>query len=363
MEKKIRIGTRKSELAMAQAKWVEAELKKLNPQLETEIVGMTTTGDQILNKPLSKIGEKSLFTKELERALEEGKVDMVVHSLKDLPTTLPPGMIIGAICEREDPRDAVVMKEEHRTKRLTCLPAGSIIGTSSLRRAAQLQRRYPQLTISSVRGNLNTRLRKLDTGDGEAAFDAIVLAVAGITRMGWADRISHVLSHEDCMYAVGQGALGLECRDGDAAVLRLVAELADRPTRLSCVAERAFLRQLEGGCSVPVAVRSQLHDETLHLTGGVWSLDGSQEIRRTLAVQLPAGGDGDGDDGDARPGCSNGGGDGQPPHFVAVWAPSSEHARLAAAEKLGVDVANLLLQLGAKPILEAAKAANDATTG
>ncbi|KAF0311793.1 Porphobilinogen deaminase [Amphibalanus amphitrite] len=374
MVKKLVIGTRKSELAMIQTNWVKDELKEINPELEIEIVPMSTKGDKILDVALSKIGEKSLFTKELELALEARKVDVVVHSLKDLPTVLPDGMVIGAICEREDPSDAVVMKEEHRGKILHCLPAGSIVGTSSLRRTAQLQRRYPQLQFRSVRGNLNTRLRKLDQGGGEADFAAIVLAVAGVTRMGWADRISAILPPEDCMHAVGQGALAVECRADDMPILRLVSALSHRETKLGCVAERAFLRQLEGGCSVPVAARTRLHRHVLHLTGGVWSLDGTQEVRRTLAVPLPGHGGRDGDSngaGDTKNGAAENGAEpaakrrrtmsaGGERHFVGVWAPHEEHEELEVAEKLGIDVALMLLGMGAKPILDAAKAANTA---
>ncbi|KAK4325711.1 hypothetical protein Pmani_003654 [Petrolisthes manimaculis] len=186
----VRIGSRDSELAKKQTYMVRDALQKVHPKLEFEIITMKTKGDKILNLALSKIGSKSLFTKELEMALEEGQVDMVVHSLKDLPTTLPDGLVIGCVSEREDPRDAVIMHPKHTTASLASLPMDSVIGTSSVRRAAQLKRKFPNLRFESVRGNLNTRLRKLDTADDYAA---LILAAAGVLRMGWADRISQVI--------------------------------------------------------------------------------------------------------------------------------------------------------------------------
>ena len=196
------VGSRKSQLALIQTRFVISELKKIRPELEFEIVEMSTVGDNVLDKALSKIGEKSLFTKELEVALEKRDVDFVVHSMKDLPTTLPPGMVIGAVLEREDPRDAVIIKSDSPSKSLAELPPGSVIGTSSLRRAAQLRSAYPGLVFQDVRGNLNTRLRKLD--DPQGPYSALILAVAGVARMGWAERISQHLDADLCLHAVGQ---------------------------------------------------------------------------------------------------------------------------------------------------------------
>ncbi|XP_023238631.1 porphobilinogen deaminase-like [Centruroides sculpturatus] len=223
----------------------------------------------------SQIGEKSLFTKELEIALENREVDFVVHSLKDLPTTLPEGMVIGAVCKREDPSDAVILHEKHSNHTLSSLPAGSVIGTSSLRRRAQLQSSYPHLKFKSVRGNLNTRLRKLDE---EQLYDGLILAVAGISRMGFSNRISQILDHKECMHAVGQGALAVECRKDDINTLRMASVLTDRDTALQCIAERSLMKSLGGGCSVPIAVYSQLENCKLNLKGGVFSLNGSDSL-------------------------------------------------------------------------------------
>lgn len=237
----IRIGTRKSQLARIQTDSVAEKLKGLYPDVHLEIVGMTTTGDKILDTALSKIGEKSLFTKELETALEKNEVDLVVHSLKDLPTTLPPGFTIGAVLKRENPHDAVVLHPKNMGKSLDTLPDKSVIGTSSLRRAAQLKKRFPHLEFKDIRGNLNTRLKKLDEKDD---FSAIILAAAGLRRMGWDSRVSQILGPEDCMYAVGQGALAIEVRARDEDILEMVSVLHDPNTVLRCIAERAFLRRL-----------------------------------------------------------------------------------------------------------------------
>ncbi|KAJ3208386.1 hypothetical protein HDU67_006770 [Dinochytrium kinnereticum] len=271
------IGTRESQLAMVQASHVHSLLRDVHPKVVFRINGMTTTGDQILDVSLSKIGTKSLFTKELEVALADGAVDLVVHSLKDLPTTLPPGMIIGAILEREDPRDAVVMAPKWKGKTLAELPAGSVIGTSSVRRSAQLLRRFPGLQFQDIRGNLNTRLRKLDAED--SPYAAIMLAYAGLARLGWHDRISEILPHSTMLHAVGQGALAIEVRQNDPMTLALVSPLTDRNTLLRCSAERAFMRRLEGGCSVPLGVWSEVRDGgEVYLKGGVCSLDGQEEV-------------------------------------------------------------------------------------
>ena len=199
--KVIKVGSRKSQLALIQTRFVISELKKIQPEREFEIVEMSTLGDNVLDRALSKIGEKSLFTKELEVALEKGEVDFVVHSMKDLPTSLPPGMVIGAVLEREDPRDAVILKSDSGWSSMSDLPEGSVVGTSSLRRAAQLRSAFPGLSFQDVRGNLNTRLRKLD--DPSGPYSALILAVAGVVRMGWSERISQHLGPDLCLHAVG----------------------------------------------------------------------------------------------------------------------------------------------------------------
>uniref|UniRef100_A0A8D2KLR7 hydroxymethylbilane synthase n=1 Tax=Urocitellus parryii TaxID=9999 RepID=A0A8D2KLR7_UROPR len=370
--KVIRVGTRKSQLARIQTDSVVAMLKALYPGLQFEIIAMSTTGDKILDTALSKvtttslhslypfilpcpkrftlrlslawqIGEKSLFTKELEYALEKNEVDLVVHSLKDLPTVLPPAFTIGAICKRENPCDAVVFHPKFVGKTLETLPEKSTVGTSSLRRAAQLQRKFPHLEFKSIRGNLNTRLRKLDE---QHEFSAIILAVAGLQRMGWQNRVGQILHPEECMYAVGQGALAVEVRAKDQDILDLVGVLHDPETLLRCIAERAFLRHLEGGCSVPVAVHTVIKDGQLYLTGGVWSLDGSESMQETMqaTIHVPTQYDNGPED---------------DPQLVGITALNIPRGAQLAAENLGISLASLLLNKGAKNILDVARQVND----
>ncbi|XP_045470826.1 porphobilinogen deaminase [Harmonia axyridis] len=290
-KKVIKVGSRKSELALIQTRYVISLLKEKYPEKEFEIVTMNTLGDNVLDIPLPKIGEKSLFTKELEASLKTGCVDFVVHSLKDLPTTLPEGMVIGAVLTREDPRDALVLHEKFKGCTLKTLPKGSIIGTSSLRRSAQLSRKYPSLIVENIRGNLNTRLKKLDSLN---KFDAIILATAGLHRIGWHERISAILEPDDIMYAVGQGALAVECRENDKETIDLLSPLYELETALKILAERSFLKTLGGGCSAPVAVTCDLDyikekerkETELTLKGGVWSLDGQIEIIDGLSTKL-----------------------------------------------------------------------------
>ncbi|KAJ8267042.1 hypothetical protein GJAV_G00137640 [Gymnothorax javanicus] len=339
----IRIGTRKSELARIQTNSVAEKLKVLYPDVELKIVPMATTGDKILDTALSKIGEKSLFTKELENALKRNEVDLVVHSLKDLPTALPEGFTIGAVLKRENPHDAVVLHPKNAGQSLETLPDRSMIGTSSLRRAAQLKKRFPHLEFKDIRGNLNTRLKKLDEKDD---FAAIILAAAGMRRMGWESRISQVLGPDDCMYAVGQGALAVEVRAEDQDILNMVSVLSDMDTILRCIAERAFLKHLASGCSVPVAVHTEVKDFKLHLTGAVYSLDGSDSLRETMWTSLtPANQVEVISDGVQR---------------VGVTANNVPGAAQDAAEKLGVDLATLLLERGAGEILTVARQHNEA---
>ncbi|KAG6461357.1 hypothetical protein O3G_MSEX012561 [Manduca sexta] len=245
---------------------------------------MTTLGDRVLDQPLPKIGEKSLFTKDLEDALMSNRVDFVVHSLKDMPTTLPDGLAIGAVFEREDPRDALILKDEFKGHSLSSLPEGSVIGTSSLRRTAQLRGSYPQLSVVDVRGNLNTRLRKLD--DPEGQYAALILAHAGIERMGWGDRVSEVLPCAKMLYAVGQGALAVECRSDNDAILKILAPFNHPETYCRILAERSFLKTLGGGCSAPVGTSTKMkqHDSAhkLSITGAVWSMDGATKLTHTM---------------------------------------------------------------------------------
>jgi hydroxymethylbilane synthase len=272
---KITIGTRGSQLALWQTNWVKAEIQKRHPAIEVEVLIISTKGDRVLDVSLPKLGEqgKGLFTKELEDAILEGRVDLAVHSLKDLPTELPAGLHIGAICEREDVRDALVGGTQ--IKSFNELPQRALIGTSSLRRQAQLRTARPDLVIEPVRGNVDTRLRKLDEGQ----YDAIVLAAAGLHRLGHANRITEHLSEDLMLPAVGQGALAIETREFDAATAEIVRVLNHEETRLACTAERAFLKGLGGGCLVPIAAHATIESNTMTLNGLVASPDGSEAVR------------------------------------------------------------------------------------
>lgn len=270
--KSLRIGTRKSPLALWQAEHVRARLRELHPGLDVELVTMTTEGDKILDTPLAKIGGKGLFIKELEQALLDGRADIAVHSLKDVTVTLPDGLHIPVIGEREDPRDAFV--SNHHAS-LAQLPRGARVGTSSLRRQCQLRAAYPDLDVITLRGNVNSRLQKLDRGD----FDAILLATAGLKRLGFEARITAVLAPELLLPAVGQGAIAIECRRNDDEVNRLIAPLHHAPTALRVAAERALNARLEGGCQVPIAAYAELEGNDLHLRALVGEPDGSRVIR------------------------------------------------------------------------------------
>jgi hydroxymethylbilane synthase len=302
----IRIGSRKSQLALVQTYWVKDQLQKAFPDRTFEVHTMSTQGDKILDVALAKIGDKGLFTKELEVGMLNGDIDFAVHSLKDLPTRLPEGLILGCVTERENPADALVVHEKHKDKRLETLPEGAVVGTSSLRRLAQLRHHFPHLSFKDVRGNLNTRLAKLDAGE----YDALILAVAGLERLGMSDRIHQAIPAEISLHAVGQGALGIECRADDAEVLELLKALQHQPTADRCYAERAFLRELEGGCQVPIGVNTVLDGDSLTLTGIVASLDGQKLVKDS------------------------------------VTGPATE------AERLGTELAQRLRQQGAQDILD-----------
>jgi len=279
----LRIASRRSQLAMVQTEWVQAELLRAHPGLEISIEAMATQGDKILDVALAKIGDKGLFTKELEAQMLVNHADIAVHSLKDLPTNLPAGLMLGCVTEREDPADALVVHSRHLDKSLASLPEGSIVGTSSLRRLAQLRYHYPHLVFKDVRGNVITRLEKLDSGD----YDCLILAAAGLGRLGLADRIQELIDPSISLHAVGQGALGIECREADPGVLALIKVLEHRPTALRCLAERSFLRSLEGGCQVPIGVNSSFDSaDNLVLTGMVASLDGKRLIRDQVQGSL-----------------------------------------------------------------------------
>lgn len=279
-ERTVRIGSRKSQLALVQTYWVQAELQKHFPNIQFDVETMSTQGDKILDVALSKIGDKGLFTKELEVGMLNNQTDLAVHSLKDLPTNLPEGLMLGCVTERVDPADALVVNEKHKDKQLDTLPEGSVIGTSSLRRLAQLRHHCPHLTFKDVRGNVNTRLAKLDAGE----YDGIILAVAGLQRLGMGDRVHQVIPSDISLHAVGQGALGIECRQGDTEILNLLKVLEHSESRDRALAERSFLRELEGGCQVPIGVNTKIEGDTLTMTGMVASLDGNRLIKDTLSA-------------------------------------------------------------------------------
>jgi hydroxymethylbilane synthase len=271
----LRIGTRGSALALWQAEWVKSRLTAAHPGLRVELVTIRTQGDKILDVPLAKVGGKGLFVKEIEEALLEGRIDLAVHSMKDMPAELPSGLHVAAMPHREDPRDVLVMREGSG---LTDLPPGARVGTSSLRRAAQLLHLRADLRIETLRGNLDTRLRKLET----QGFDAVVVAAAGMKRLGLSHLITQYLEPELMLPAVGQGALGIETRTEDLPTNELVAGLAHPPTMVAVRAERAFLRRLQGGCEVPLGGYATLEGDRLSLTGMVADLQGRQVIRRVL---------------------------------------------------------------------------------
>ena len=304
MSREIRIATRKSALALWQAEYVKARLEQAHPGLRVSLVPMVSRGDKLLDAPLAKIGGKGLFVKELETALLDNEADIAVHSMKDVPMDFPEGLGLYCICEREDPRDAFV---SNSYASLDALPAGSVVGTSSLRRQAQLLARRPDLKIHFLRGNVNTRLAKLDAGE----YDAIILAAAGLIRLGFEARIRAFISAEDSLPAGGQGAVGIECRSADAEVHALLAPLHHADTADRVNAERALNKHLNGGCQVPIACYALLDGDQLWLRGLVGQPDGGELLR------------------------------------------AEARAPRAAAEALGVQVAEALLAQGADRILAA----------
>ena len=275
MPERLVIASRESALAMWQAKHIQSHLQVLYPTCDVQILGMTTTGDQILDIPLAKVGGKGLFVKELEAALEDGRADLAVHSMKDVPMNLPEGFTMAATGEREDPRDAFV---SNNYASLEDLPRGSVVGTSSLRRQSQLQARLPHLKIESLRGNLQTRLRKLDEGQ----YSAIILAAAGLIRLGLGARIRDTISPELSIPAVGQGALGIEIKASRIDLLEILAPLNHLDTQLCVEAERGMSRALAGSCTVPLGAFATKKDNIMSITGFVASVDGKQMLRETI---------------------------------------------------------------------------------
>ena len=317
--KTLNIATRKSPLAMWQAEHIKSRLESLYPELEVNLVTMVTQGDKILDTPLAKIGGKGLFVKELEQALYDGRADIAVHSLKDVPMELPEGLILGTYCKRETPTDAFVSNSYDR---LEDLPQGAVVGTASLRRQCQIKAFRPDLQIKSLRGNVQTRLAKLDAGE----YDAIILATSGLKRVELSERIKQEIDIDISLPAVGQGALAIECRADDEAVLALLKPLNDGQARIRLKAERALNRRLEGGCQVPIAAfaviekdSEQSHEKTLWLRGRVGSEDGTTLLKADKRIELTG----------------------------------DQAAREAQAEQLGIEVADELLSLGADSILAA----------
>jgi len=291
MNNKVIIGTRGSRLALWQAEWVKSELRKLNPALDIELKRIKTTGDKILDVPLSQVGGKGLFVKEIEEAILRGEASLAVHSMKDVPTEFPAGLHLAVIGKREDPRDAFIARAKGSGFVIASfneLPHNASIGTSSLRRACQLLHRRPDLKIEQLRGNLDTRIKRLDEG----RFDAIILAAAGVKRLGWEHRITEILTPEMSLPAIGQGAIGIECRVHDDFVNSLVAPLNHAGTAVCVRAERAFLKRLEGGCQVPIAAYATLEeaerpsDVKLKMDGLVGSTSGDKIIRASISGNI-----------------------------------------------------------------------------
>ena len=274
---KVRIATRKSPLALWQAEYVKHQLISHHPDLQVELVAMSTRGDKLLDAPLAKVGGKGLFVKELEVAMLEGRADIAVHSMKDVPMEFPEGLALSVICEREDPTDAFV---SNQYSELSQLPENAVVGSSSLRRQSQIRAKYPHLTIKDLRGNVNTRLSKLDHGD----YDALILASAGLIRLGMADRIASRLDTNLCLPAGGQGAVGIETRANDSDILALLQPLHHQQTACCVIAERAVNRRLQGGCQVPIACFAELNSDTqtLNLRGLVGSIDGKTLLQASI---------------------------------------------------------------------------------
>lgn len=276
--KQLRIGTRASQLALWQANWVKSELEKRYPALEVTLTKIKTMGDRILDVPLAQVGGKGLFVKEIEEAMLRGEIDIAVHSMKDVPTEFPEGLGLYCITEREDPRDAVVSRD----LRFSQLPPGARIGTSALRRQAQLLHARPDLEMVTIRGNVETRIRKLD----EENLDAVILAAAGLKRLGLADRVAEYLDVEFSIPAIGQGALGIECRLSDPLVTETIAFFDHSATSHAVRSERALLRRCQGGCQVPIAAHGTVRGNELRLVGFIAAVDGRESVRGEICGPL-----------------------------------------------------------------------------
>lgn len=272
---KIRIATRKSPLALWQANFVKKQLIDIHKDLTVELIPMVTKGDVLLDSPLAKIGGKGLFVKQLEQALLDNKADIAVHSIKDIPAQFPEGLMLTTICQRDDVRDALI---SNQYQSLDGLPQGAIVGTSSLRRQCQIRAKYPHLKIADLRGNVGTRLAKLDNQE----YDAIILAAVGLKRLGLQERIKQYITTDLILPAVGQGAIGIETRSNDDTILKLLAPLDDKNSRICIQAERAMNQALQGGCQVPIACYCQLTNDSLSLNGLVGNIDGSKIIKVTV---------------------------------------------------------------------------------
>jgi hydroxymethylbilane synthase len=274
---KLRIATRKSPLALWQAEYVKHQLTLHHPELQVELVAMSTRGDKLLDAPLAKVGGKGLFVKELEVAMLEGRADIAVHSMKDVPMEFPEGLALSVICQREDPTDAFV---SNKYAELSQLPDNAVVGSSSLRRQSQIRAKFPHLHIKDLRGNVNTRLDKLDKGE----YDALILASAGLIRLDMADRIASRLDIDLCLPAGGQGAVGIECRANDTEILALLEPLHDTDTACRVIAERAVNRRLQGGCQVPIACFAEMDsdNQSIYLRGLVGSVDGQTLLEASI---------------------------------------------------------------------------------
>lgn len=281
MKRSLIIGSRGSKLALTQAQQAQAQLQQLNPEFDIRIEVIKTTGD-VKSDPLSVIGGKGVFTKELEEALLDGRIDLAVHSLKDLPTILPDGLSITAICEREDPRDALILRADLNVESLSDLPDGFVIGTSSPRRLAQLKHLRSTVLVKELRGNVDTRLRKLDEGQ----YDALILATAGLKRLGLQNRITHKISTNEMLPAVGQGAIAIETVASNDFANAAITKLDHKVTRAACTAERSFLRSLGGGCQLPIAAHALVDEHNIRLEGLVTTVDGSEVLRESAKGSL-----------------------------------------------------------------------------
>ncbi len=280
--RKLKLGTRGSQLALWQANKVAAELCGRVPEIETEIVVIKTKGDKILDVALSKIGDKGLFTREIENALLAGEVDLAVHSMKDLPSFLAPGLVLGAVLQREDPRDVLI---SHRDCTLATLPRNGIVGTSSLRRIAQIRNLRPDLRVTDLRGNVETRICKMAT----QGLDAIILAYAGVLRLGLTGNIKEIIDTDQVLPAVGQGAIAVEIRDNDPQTAAIIGNINHLPTHLTTLAERAFLQELEGGCQVPIGCLGRVNGDGLFLEGLIASLDGEVVLKDRMSGPIDQG--------------------------------------------------------------------------